>query len=243
MRVVALSGGVGGARLLHGLCKHLDASQLTIVVNTGCDFDHPRHRWGLRICPGLDTVLYTLSDLGDQQRGWGLADESFAALAMMKRYGGEDWFALGDRDLATHLLRTQWLREGRALSKVTAELFSRLGVQARVLPMSDAPCPTCVATGAGELPFNDWFVRHRCGPRVDEVRFDREAAAAPGLLRALDECDAVVFGPSNPYVPVEPMLARPGVLERVLRLPAVAVSRHRRWRLGEGTTAGHVAEH
>ena len=140
--MVALSGGVGGARLLHGLSRVLEPDALTAIVNTGDDFEH----WGLSISPDLDTVMYTLADLAHEERGWGLAEESFNALAMMKRYGGEDWFALGDRDLATHLVRTEALRRGETLGAVTRRMTEALGVRCRVLPMADAPCRTIIET-------------------------------------------------------------------------------------------------
>lgn len=221
-RVVALSGGVGGARLLHGLSRALPEGALTAVVNTGDDFEH----WGLHIAPDLDTVMYTLADLAPfdgGERGWGLAVESFEALAMMRRYGAEDWFSLGDRDLATHLARTRALRAGGSLTDVTARLAGALGVRTRILPMSDAPCPTLVETDRGTLPFQQWFVRHRCPP-VRAIRFDGAAPPTAHVLRALDEAELVVIGPSNPYVSIDPILRLSGVREAVARRPVVAVS-------------------
>lgn len=220
-RVVALSGGVGGARLMHGLARALAPGELTIVVNTGDDFEH----WGLRVSPDLDTVMYTLADLAHEERGWGLAEESFAALEMVRRYGGDDWFALGDRDLATHLLRTEALRAGEPLSRVTARLAGRLGVTARLLPMTDAPRRTMIDTRDGRsLPFQEWFVRERAAPAVRRVWYDGASAPAPGVLDALRSAELVVLGPSNPYVSIDPILTLDGVRAAVEEQPVVAMS-------------------
>jgi LPPG:FO 2-phospho-L-lactate transferase len=221
MKVVYLSGGVGGARLAHGLAHALPPGELSIVVNTGDDFWH----WGLRICPDLDTVMYTLADLGAVERGWGLADESFAALEWVKRYGGDSWFALGDRDLATHLMRTQWLRDdGQDLTQVTARLCQGLGVAHTLLPMSDTPYETLIELDGRTLPFQRWLVQERALPDVRAVRFAGEPSTSPALRAALDAADVVVIGPSNPYVSIDPILACPGVRERVALRPVIAVS-------------------
>jgi LPPG:FO 2-phospho-L-lactate transferase len=219
MRVTALSGGVGGARLLDGLHAELGDS-LTAIVNTGDDLEH----WGLQVSPDVDTVLYTLSGLADEARGWGLVDETFRALEMMRRFGGEDWFALGDRDLAIHLTRTRALAAGETPTAITARLARALGVRARILPMADAPCRTRIDSDGQSLPFQEWFVRLRAQPRVDRVWFDGEPPPAPGVLEALDEADVVIIGPSNPYVSIDPILSRPGVRAALTRKPAIAVS-------------------
>jgi LPPG:FO 2-phospho-L-lactate transferase len=220
-RVVCLSGGVGGARLLHGLARALPEGALTVIVNTGDDFRH----WGLHISPDLDTVMYTLSGLGHEERGWGLAEESFGALEMVKRYGGDDWFALGDRDLGTHLVRTEALARGEALSAITARLFRGLGVATRVLPMADAPCRTMLDTEAdGTLPFQEWFVRRRTAPVVKRVWFDGTRTPAPGVLDAIRAADVCLLGPSNPYVSVDPILAMAGVRAAMAEKPVVALS-------------------
>lgn len=220
-RVVALSGGVGGARFLDGLSRALPPDALTCIVNTGDDFAH----LGLTICPDLDTVMYTLAAVGDEARGWGLAGETFAAMEMVKRYGGPAWFALGDRDLATHLLRTEALRAGEPLSSVTARLCRALGIGARVLPMAEAPCRTIIETVAdGPLPFQEWFVGRRAQPAVRAVRFDGRPPPAPGVLEAIDACELVLVGPSNPYVSIDPILALDGVRAALARRPVVAVS-------------------
>ena len=221
MNVVALSGGVGGARLLDGLARALPAGSLTAVVNTGDDFVH----LGMNVSPDLDTVMYTLAGLAHEERGWGLAEESFAGLAMVKRYGGADWFALGDRDLATHLLRTEALRAGETLSAITARLCGALGIPHRILPMSDAPLCTMIETeGEGTLPFQQWFVRRRAEPKVRAVRFEGERVPAPGLVEAIDACEVVIVGPSNPYVSVDPILCLEGVRDAIARKPVIALS-------------------
>lgn len=221
MRVVALSGGVGGARLLDGLARALPAGSLTAIVNTGDDFVH----LGLNVSPDLDTVMYTLAGLADEERGWGLSGETFAGLGMVKRYGGPEWFGLGDTDLATHLLRTEALCAGQLLSAVTARLCTALGIAHPVLPMSDAPLATMIDTVAdGTLPFQQWFVRRRAEPSVRAVRFEGTRTPAPGVVPVIDACDVVVVGPSNPYVSIDPILCLDGVREAVSRKPVVALS-------------------
>ena len=220
-RVVLLSGGVGGARFADGVARALEPGALTCIVNTGDDFTH----LGLSICPDLDTVMYTLAALGDETRGWGLQNETFAAMEMVRRYGGPGWFALGDRDLATHLVRTEALRAGEPLSSVTARLCAALGVHARILPMADAPCRTMIETVTeGTLPFQQWFVARRAQPPVRAVRFDGRPSPAPGVVAAIDEAELVLIGPSNPYVSLDPILALDGVRAALARRPVVAVS-------------------
>jgi LPPG:FO 2-phospho-L-lactate transferase len=218
--VVFLSGGVGGARLLHGVAQALPASALTVVVNTGDDFSH----WGLRICPDLDTVMYTLSELADESRGWGLRDESFRTLERMASLGAPAWFALGDRDLATHLVRTEALAAGERLTAVTDRLCRQVGVGPRVLPMCDQPRATWLDTlEFGELPFQRWLVEHRA-PAVRGVQFRGEASASAEVLEALERADLVLFGPSNPYVSLDPILSLAGVRQRLVGKRVVAVS-------------------
>jgi LPPG:FO 2-phospho-L-lactate transferase len=221
MRIVALSGGVGGARLLDGLAQALPPGDLTAIVNTGDDFVH----LGMYVSPDIDTVMYSLSGLADEVRGWGLEGETFAGLSMVKRYGGPDWFALGDRDLATHLLRTEALRAGTTLSAITARLCAALGIPHTVLPMADAPCRTLIETASdGTLPFQEWFVKRRTEPAVRAVRFEGTTEPAAGVLDAIDACEVVVIGPSNPYVSVDPILSLQGVREAIARKPTVALS-------------------
>jgi LPPG:FO 2-phospho-L-lactate transferase len=221
MRVVALSGGVGGARLLDGLARALPVGSLTAVVNTGDDFVH----LGMHVSPDLDTVMYTLSGLAHEERGWGLAEETFAGLGMVKRYGAADWFALGDRDLATHLLRSEALRGGERLSAITARLCGALGIDHPILPMSDLEVRTMIeTTEEGTLPFQQWFVRRRAEPTVRSIRFDGGRTPAPGVIDAIDACDVVIVGPSNPYVSIDPILCLHGMREALARKPVVALS-------------------
>ncbi len=226
MSFLALAGGVGGARMAAGLADALDHRGLTVAVNTGDDFIH----LGLQVCPDLDTVMYTLAGLHDPQQGWGLAGETWAFMAAMQRLGGDTWFRLGDTDLATHVLRTGELAAGRTLSEVTAMLCTRLGVRVAVLPMSDDRVATLVDTDEGELAFQDYFVRRHCEPVLRGLRFDgaQLAQPSPALAAALADpaLQAIVIGPSNPFLSIAPMLAitvlRDALASR--RVPCVAVS-------------------
>jgi LPPG:FO 2-phospho-L-lactate transferase len=225
IQVVALAGGVGGAKLAQGLYAALPPDSLLVLVNTADDFT----LHGLRICPDLDTVLYTLAGLANPQTGWGIAGDTFATLDMLTRYGADDtWFQIGDRDFATHIRRTQRLAAGAPLSAVEAELARALGVRATLLPMADAPVATLVDTDAGRLAFQDYFVRRRHSDNVRGVVFEGIAAAAPpeSLAPALATVEAIVFCPSNPLVSVGPILAVPGLRDLLAgaRAPRVAVS-------------------
>ncbi len=253
-RVTMLAGGIGASRLAVPLAQLLaergdgddDAlgpPRLTLVVNTADDV------WlhGLRVCPDIDTNLYALAGIGDAARGWGVRGDTFAAMDQLRREGGDPWFALGDRDLATHLRRSDLLRAGATLSEVTAELAARLGITVRVLPMTDSEVATeivteivtgvvtstgpdgaadDVAAGSVVLGFQEWFVRHRAEPAVRAVRWRGIEAAlpAPGVLEAIAAADLVVLGPSNPVASIEPILARPGVRAAVAARGAVAVT-------------------
>ncbi|WP_202842573.1 2-phospho-L-lactate transferase [Luteimonas saliphila] len=223
---LALAGGVGGAKLANGLTQVLAADALTIVVNTGDDFEH----LGLHVSPDIDSVTYALAGLNDPVRGWGLAGESWNAMRAVARLGGPDWFALGDHDLATHLLRSQRLRAGETLSQVTAAFARRLGIGHRIVPMSDDPVRSVVDTDEGPLPFQDYFVRRRCEPAFRGIGFDGIADARPavGFLDALadPQLRAIVLCPSNPLLSLRPILSLPGVDERLRarRVPVVAVS-------------------
>jgi LPPG:FO 2-phospho-L-lactate transferase len=224
MRVVALAGGVGGAKLAHGLYRALGPDALTVVVNTGDDFD----LYGLRIMPDADTVLYTLAGLANPETGWGVAGDTWSALDMLGRYGAETWFRLGDRDFATHILRTQRLRDGWTPTRVLGALADALGVRAALLPMCDEPVATIVQTAAGDLAFQDYFVRRHHADAITGVRFAGiERAAVPeGVRLALAEADLIVFCPSNPIVSIGPILAVPGMRDLLRRAaaPRVAVS-------------------
>ena len=224
VKVVALAGGVGGAKLAAGLQGALALGDLSVVVNTADDFD----LWGLRICPDLDTVMYTLAGIERTETGWGVAGETFAMLSMLEAYGEDPWFKLGDRDLATHVLRTHRLRAGEDLTEVTAGLSSALGVRTNVLPMSDEPVATVVETPEGPIEFQDYFVRRGQRDEVLGVRLRGVEDARPTrqVLEALAGAEAVVFCPSNPVVSIGPILAVPGMREALAASPApkVAVS-------------------
>ena len=209
MRVTALAGGTGAAKLLRGLAASLEPSALTVVVNTGDDAEI----WGLHISPDLDSVMYALAGVLDVSRGWGRADETFRCLAAMATLGAPTWFALGDRDLATHLVRTRALRGGASLSAVTAELCRALGVTPRILPMSDDAVRTIIRTPEGRLGFQEYFVRDKCQAEVVGVEYDgaERARPAPGVLEAIADADLVVVCPSNPVTSVGPILAVPGI--------------------------------
>jgi LPPG:FO 2-phospho-L-lactate transferase len=224
MKVVALAGGVGGAKLAAGLQSVLPAGELSVVVNTADDFD----LWGLHICPDLDTVMYTLAGIANPETGWGIAGESFETLNMLERYGEDTWFKLGDRDLATHLLRTARLRLGEMLTEVTDELSRALGVESVMLPMTDDLVSTVLETPEGWLEFQEYFVRR--GQRDEvlavELRGIEDAKPSAEVLAAISGADTIIFCPSNPVVSVGPILAVPGMREALTssRAPKVAVS-------------------
>lgn len=221
--VVALAGGVGGAKLAYGLYQLL-GDRLTVVVNTGDDFEH----WGLMICPDLDTVMYNLAGINNLEQGWGLADESYRALDQIGRYGGESWFRLGDRDLGTHLIRSLHLKSGATLTEVMFRLKTGMGISAGILPMSDQPVRTLIHSDEGVLAFQDYFVRRRYEPRLMRLEFAGLDAARPSpqVIDALDNAAAVILCPSNPYLSLDPILHLPGMAERLrsLHAPVIAVS-------------------
>jgi LPPG:FO 2-phospho-L-lactate transferase len=211
VKVVALAGGVGGAKFAHGLAQCVPPNNLTVIVNTGDDFEH----FGLRICPDLDTVCYTLAGLANPSTGWGRTDESWNTFERIKTLGGPSWFQLGDRDLSTHLERTRRLRAGQPLSQITHDFCHAWNVDFTVLPVTDDFTPTWVYTDIGELPFQEYFVHHQCQPHVHGFRFEGvdNAHPAPGVLEALRSAGLVVICPSNPWVSIDPVLAIPGVRE------------------------------
>jgi LPPG:FO 2-phospho-L-lactate transferase len=219
--IVGLAGGVGGARLARGLAR-IAGTQLAMVVNTGDDFDH----FALRICPDLDTVMYTLAGRANPETGWGVAGESWNFMTQMAELGGADWFRLGDRDLATHVLRTALLRDGETLTAVTATLAARLGIEVAILPMSDSAVRTRVQTAAGLLDFQDYFVRQHCEVPISGLRFDgaREAQASGAVIRALAAARVVVICPSNPFVSIDPILAVGDVRRRLQEHPAPVIA-------------------
>lgn len=222
MKVVTFAGGVGGAKMADGLAQVLPKKELTVVVNTGDDFEH----FGLTICPDLDTVCYTLAGLANPETGWGRVGDTENALKSVGVLGGPTWFWLGDRDLGTHLERTRRLQAGEPLSVITADFCRRWGVDAALLPMSDQTVRTIVETGEGELPFQEYFVARACEPRVRGFRFQGAEAAqpAPGVLEAIKTADAVIFCPSNPWVSIAPILSVPGIRAAVETKPVIAVS-------------------
>jgi LPPG:FO 2-phospho-L-lactate transferase len=219
--ILALAGGVGGAKLALGLSRLLSPEELVIAVNTGDDFEH----LGLHVAPDLDTVMYTLAGIANSQTGWGQASESWSFMQALDRLGGPVWFRLGDRDLATNVERTRRLKAGESLSQVTRALRERLGVRHAVVPMSDDPVRTIVHTDQGPLDFQDYFVRRQCVPRVQSIEYWQagSAAASPLLQQALsDEALAgVVICPSNPYLSIAPFLALAGVREALARARSV----------------------
>ncbi|HJR80413.1 MAG TPA: 2-phospho-L-lactate transferase [Anaerolineales bacterium] len=219
MKIVALAGGVGGAKLAHGLAQILPPEDLTIIVNTGDDFEH----YGLYICPDLDTVCYTLAGLANPKTGWGRANETWNAIENTAKLGGPDWFRLGDQDLGTHLERTRRLRQGHSLSQITKDFCRAWGIGQTILPMSDQPVRTIVETEEGDLAFQEYFVHRRCEPRVSGFRFDGadRAEPAPGACEAIQSADAVIICPSNPWVSIDPILK---VLAWEEEKPVIAVS-------------------
>jgi LPPG:FO 2-phospho-L-lactate transferase len=224
VKATVLSGGVGGARFLRGVVSVVEPDNVVIIGNVGDDIE----TLGLHVSPDLDSVLYALAGLADEERGWGRADETWNALDTAAALGGDAWFRLGDRDLGLHLVRTQLLREGRPLSAVTSTLAGMLGLRAALLPATDDPLRTFIETPAGTFPFQEWFVARGHRDEVDAVHYTgaADAASAPGVLAALEDADLIVVAPSNPYVSIGPILAVPEIraaLER-RRVPCVAVS-------------------
>ncbi|HNH27241.1 MAG TPA: 2-phospho-L-lactate transferase [Anaerolineales bacterium] len=218
MKIVAFAGGVGGAKLAQGLAQTLPPKDLTIIVNTGDDFEH----LGLYICPDLDTVCYTLGGLANPETGWGRAGETWNTISNVEKLGGPAWFRLGDSDIATHLERTRRLKEGKSLSEITKEFCKAWGIEATVLPMTDSPVRTVVDSAEGELAFQEYFVHRQCQPRVKGFRFDGVEVAEPaqGVREALASADAIIFCPSNPWVSIDPILS---VVKEVNK-PVFAVS-------------------
>lgn len=204
MKIVALAGGVGGAKLAHGLAQILPPEDLTVIVNTGDDFEH----YGLYICPDLDTVCYTLAGLANPDTGWGRANETWNAFRNASELGGPDWFRLGDQDLGTHLERTRRLNEGQTLTQITRDFCRAWGIEHTVLPMSDQAVRTIVDTDEGALAFQEYFVHRRCEPPVKGFRFRgiEQAEPVPGACEAIESADAVVICPSNPWVSIDPIL-------------------------------------
>lgn len=223
---LALAGGVGGAKLALGLSKVLSPDDLTVIVNTGDDFDH----LGLRICPDLDTVMYTLAGIANSETGWGLAGETWNFIDSLKRLGGETWFRLGDRDMATHIERTYRLAAGETLSAVTSDFAARLGIRHKILPMTDEPVRTIVNTPDGALSFQEYFVKRQCEPVVTGFEFSGAANALPApeisALLESGDVEGLFVCPSNPYVSIAPIIAIPAIRNFIAasNIPIVAVS-------------------
>lgn len=225
-KVVVLTGGVGGAKLVLGLTRVLPPDRITAIVNTGDDFEH----LGLQISPDIDTLLYTLSRKANEQQGWGREGESWSFMDALRSLGGEDWFLLGDGDLAIHVLRTNRKAQGDRLSAITRDFAAAWGIKATILPMTDDNVATFVATDEGDLPFQRYFVERRCTPVVRSVRFEgaHSAAPAPGVLDALlsEETSAIFIAPSNPYLSIDPILSVPAIRAALAeaQAPVVAIS-------------------
>jgi len=251
VKVALLSGGVGGARFARGLVAAIPPPDVTVIGNVGDDVEV----LGMSVSPDLDSILYALAGLNDEERGWGRADESWRALETVGELGGEDWFRLGDRDLGLHLVRSQALRSGEPLSAVTARLARTLGLETVLLPATDDRLRTWIDTAAGSFPFQEWFVARGHRDEVDAVRFEGDATPAPGVLAALAAADAILIAPSNPYVSIWPILAVPAIREALAarRVPCLAVSPivdgravkgpadRMLARMAGGTTPAHVA--
>ena len=221
-QVTVLCGGIGGVKLVEGLSELLPVDSLSVICNTGDDLE----MWGLHVSPDVDTVMYTLSGLADRDRGWGLEGETWQARDLLARYGEQTWFQLGDRDLATHILRTQLLASGMRLTGVTLELARRLTIRCRLLPMSDDPVRTRVLTPDGLLDFQDYFVRRRFEPPVEEVRFEGAADARPSpeAAAAILSAECVMLAPSNPIASIGPMLAVKGLRDALAQATALRVA-------------------
>lgn len=241
-RVVVLTGGVGGAKLVLGLAGVMPPAQITAIVNTGDDFRH----LGLHVSPDIDTLLYTLSDKANKAQGWGREGESWAFLDALRSLGGDDWFLLGDGDMALHVLRSHRLAQGERLSKITAAFAKAWGIGVAVLPMSDDPVATCLDTDVGPLEFQRYFVERRCAPIVSRIHFrgSESATPAPGVLKAIAAAEAILIAPSNPYLSVDPVLAVPGLKDalRAARAPVIAVSPIIGGKAVKGPTAKLMAE-
>ncbi|MEN6524644.1 MAG: 2-phospho-L-lactate transferase [Anaerolineaceae bacterium] len=223
MKITALAGGVGGAKLADGLARSLSVGELTVIVNIGDDFDY----FGLHICPDLDTVCYTLAGLSNPDTGWGRSNESWVVLDNISRLGGPAWFHLGDQDIATHLERTRRLKAGESLTQIVKGFCSAWGIGTNVLPMSDQDVRTIVKTKSlGELEFQDYFVRNHCEPKVTGFRFKgiETAAPAPGVIDAIRQADYIIICPSNPWVSIAPILSVPGIRQEITKKTVVAVS-------------------
>ena len=221
-RILAVTGGVGGAKLASGLASVLDPSDLAFAVNTGDDFEH----LGLKISPDIDSLTYALAGINNTETGWGRKGESWNFLTALKELGGDTWFQLGDKDLALHLHRTNMLNEGKTLTEATEAIATKLGIRHPIIPMSDQPVSTLVDTCDGELSFQSYFVKEKCEPEVNGFRFQgiEQASLQAKLDQWIQDCQGIIICPSNPYVSVDPFLKLNGVKERLAEIPTIAVS-------------------
>jgi LPPG:FO 2-phospho-L-lactate transferase len=222
MRITALAGGIGASKFLLGLASVLPPEDITIIANTGDDIE----LYGLRVCPDIDTVTYTLGGVINPVTGWGLSGDTFECLQGLKRYGEDTWFNLGDRDLATHIFRTHKLRQGVSLTEVTDSIRRAFGVKSTILPMTDAYTPTRITTDDGEMHLQEYFVRRRCEPRVVDISFDgiEHAKPAAGVINAILNADLVILCPSNPFISIGPILAVPGIRETLSETEAMVIA-------------------
>ena len=220
--IVVLAGGVGAARFLQGLVQVVPQDQITVIGNTGDD----REFYGLHVSPDLDIVTYTLSGVVDETRGWGIQNDTYNTMSQLTQYGNEDWFMLGDRDLATHIHRTNLLRQGKTLSEVTDDLRKQCGLGLRLLPMTDQPMATHIRTPVGLLHFQEYMVKRRCADAVQDVVYvgAEEARPAPGVLEALKKADTILLAPSNPIVSIGSILAVPGIHDALHEASAMIVA-------------------
>ena len=220
MKVVVLAGGVGGAKLANGIAHVLPAEDVTIVVNTGDDFEH----LGLTICPDLDTVLYRLAGVANDETGWGRAGESWRTIATVASLGGPDWFRLGDLDLATHLTRTHLLKQGKTLTAVTHQLCTQFNVKVTVLPMSNQPAPTKIQSGETIYPFQTWFVHEKWQPPVTKIMLPEDVRTTRAVIRAFETADLVLIAPSNPFISIDPILNVYPIRELMMDLPKAVIA-------------------
>jgi len=222
VRITVLAGGLGGSRCVDALARAAGPEQVTAIGNVGDDLE----MWGLHISPDLDTIMYTLAGLLDEERGWGVRGDTYQAMAVAEQAGRETWFTLGDQDAGVHILRTRLLKKAEPLSTVTQKLAEGLGVAVRLLPATDDRLRTKIQTPEGELQFQEWFVRRRHANRVDGVRFEDadESRPAPGVVEAIAAADVVVIAPSNPFVSIRPILAVPGIEEALREKRVAAIS-------------------
>jgi len=222
MKIVVLAGGVGAARFLEGLVQIIDPKNITVIVNTGDD----ENFYGLRVCPDIDTIIYTLSGNHNDKQGWGLKDETFTVINQLKKLGHDNWFTLGDKDFATHIHRTNLIKQGKTLSEITKNIAEHFAIPFTILPMSDNIFKTVITTPDGELSFQEYFVKRRFADKVLTITFNgmKRAKPAPGVLKAIDNADAIIIAPSNPIVSIGTILAVPDIREHIKNTKAKTIA-------------------